>query len=382
MFKEITCKVCETPFIPNNRLNTLCSDKCKKISAFNARWKTTIERSRIKFPDDMDKDEYVECGVCGFRTRDLAEHPKTHGLSQLEYREKYGPIVCVSKCNRIKGDKNPAYQHGGRLSPYSKKFIKYEELPDDYVENHIQELFKTASDTKRENNNIFNTIEYHTSRGRSEEEALEIISTTCKFTLEKCISKYGEIEGKAFWEQRQINWQNTLNARTQDLIDESNRKKDSSSFDWALNKTNGDVELANELYQSRSKIKTSKVNFRSLWSKELTEDGYFYVIQFDDKIKIGITFKTKLHHRYPLHLLNTCNTIMFQKMENINHAFQTEQLLKRKYKNYIKKDDYGEFGWTEVLNDIDLDTLMEDVNGYVENPEHVYTSFDIMFKRN
>ena len=34
---------------------------------------------------------------------------------------------CTKNCSdRITGNKNPAYDHGGRLSPFSDKFVGYE----------------------------------------------------------------------------------------------------------------------------------------------------------------------------------------------------------------------------------------------------------------
>jgi hypothetical protein len=377
--KEKQCTYCNKTFTPYHTSVKLCSDECKKKSAFDARWKTTIERSRISFPDGMDKDEYVECGVCGFRTRDLAEHPKVHGLTQLEYREKYGPIVCVSKCNRIKGDKNPAYQHGGRLSPFSKKFVKYEELTDEEKLSSIGSVIERAKTTMSENDNYNTTIQYYTKQGYSEEESLKLLSERqSTFSLDKCVEKHGMLEGFLIWQERQDKWQNTLNSRPQEEIDDANRRKDSCSLEWALSKTNGDEDKAFELFKSRN-VET-KINYKSLWNRELTDDGYFYVVGFDDKIKIGITSRDSIYKRYTKQLIDTSNVVLFQKMEDINHAFQTEQLLKRKYKHLIRKDDYGEFGWTEVLNDANLETLMEEVRFYIDNPEHVYKTFDITFK--
>ncbi len=48
------------------------------------------------------------------------------------------------------------------------------------------------------------------------------------FSLQKCIDKYGEVEGRKKWQNRQIKWQNTL--QNLNNIDDINKRKDSSSI--------------------------------------------------------------------------------------------------------------------------------------------------------
>ena len=57
-------------------------------------------------------------------------------------------------------------------------------------------------------------VEYWLEKGYTEEEAKKTISELQRtFSLEKCIKKYGEIEGRKRWEKRQRKWQKTLNDR-------------------------------------------------------------------------------------------------------------------------------------------------------------------------
>ena len=54
-------------------------------------------------------------------------------------------------------------------------------------------------------------IEYWLKKGYSEDEAkLKLIERQRTFTLEKCIIKYGELEGTKLYNDRQSNWQQTL----------------------------------------------------------------------------------------------------------------------------------------------------------------------------
>ena len=99
-------------------------------------------------------------------------------------------------------------------------------------------------------------VKYWTHRGFSEEEAKDKISKSqSTFSLEKCIQKYGKVEGKKRWDLRQEKWQKSLQQNPH--IDQINAKKDSSSFDWALQKCDGDVEEAKVLYKKRCTKKDS-----------------------------------------------------------------------------------------------------------------------------
>lgn len=69
----------------------------------------------------------------------------------------------------------------------------------------------------------------------------EKFKQTSKHTLKKYINKYGEKLGKFKW-------------------DEYISKKDSTSFKWALNKSNGDYKLAKKLYNKRIKELSIKFN--------------------------------------------------------------------------------------------------------------------------
>ena len=69
-------------------------------------------------------------------------------------------------------------------------------------------------------------IEYYTSRGLTEEDAKkEISKIQNRFSLEKCVEKYGKEDGEKVFNDRQNKWMNTLNSKTNEEKIEINRKK-------------------------------------------------------------------------------------------------------------------------------------------------------------
>ena len=145
-------------------------------------------------------------------------------MSVEEYRLKHNVEQIMSQkfllqqSERVKGDKNPAYQHGGRLSPFSDKFIG---------ETTKEKAFAKMLKTKAENpQNESTRLDYYISRGYSEEKAREKLKKRqTTFSLEKCIEKYGEKEGYEKWLARQEKWQKTLKSKSEEEIAEINKKK-------------------------------------------------------------------------------------------------------------------------------------------------------------
>lgn len=183
-----------------------------------------IKKSKEKYEGMRENFDYVVCKICGFYAAALSGHLASHNISTNEYRSKYNcETVCENYSNKMSisnsGEKNPGYQHGGRLSPYSKKFL-HEDRYDP------SELAKKASKTCKENSNLTTTLEYYTSRGYTQKEAEEALSERqTTFSLEKCIEKYGEEDGYQKWLERQEKWQITLNSKSDEEKQEINKKK-------------------------------------------------------------------------------------------------------------------------------------------------------------
>lgn len=84
------------------------------------------------------------------------------------------------------------------------------------AENIMNNIHQKTWDKRRKNPDLYkdvNTtqIDYWIKKGFNKNEAKEKITERQKtFTLEKCIEKYGEIEGIKVWNERQRKWKKTL----------------------------------------------------------------------------------------------------------------------------------------------------------------------------
>jgi DNA-dependent RNA polymerase auxiliary subunit epsilon len=222
-----TCKNCNTDISNLHQNKTVCSNECFEEYHF----KKKIEESHKKYPIGTD---YINCKICGLRARSLPDthFKKRHNISVQDYKEKYSAVTISPETseffsNRVKGKNNLAYQHNGKLSAFSTKFKKYENLSEEEIQEKINIVKQNSSDSKQAHPERENThIEYWLSKGFSEEDAKRKLSNRqATFTIENCIERYGEYEGHIIWKDRQDRWQNTLNAKPQEDIDEMNSRK-------------------------------------------------------------------------------------------------------------------------------------------------------------
>lgn len=102
--------------------------------------------------------------------------------------------------------KNPYYRHGSELSPFSTKHKRYQHLSDEQKEGAVSNFASNIKKgTPAENSPLH--IEYYLKQGMNEEEAQSALRERQNtFSLEKCIEKYGEEEGKKRWQERQEKW--------------------------------------------------------------------------------------------------------------------------------------------------------------------------------
>lgn len=84
-------------------------------------------------------------------------------------------------------------------------------------------LNKSRKKFKGENQH---SLEYWLLRGFSEEESKQLLKERqSTFSLKKCIEKYGESEGQKVFNERQLKWQETLNSKSQEELDDINIRK-------------------------------------------------------------------------------------------------------------------------------------------------------------
>jgi hypothetical protein len=89
--------------------------------------------------------DYLVCPECGKRVQEInLSHAKMHGFNSIaELLEKHNMRSgkAQSQHDRIKGENNPAYQHGGKNSPFSEKYIAYENLTEDEKKQKIKNTY-------------------------------------------------------------------------------------------------------------------------------------------------------------------------------------------------------------------------------------------------
>jgi hypothetical protein len=217
--KSKKCKKCGDPVDSPIRQAMHCSKCTFERMSFD-------QKSKVDptFLNDKDLNiDYVKCPICGYLSRSLQSHIiyQHKDISNKDFKLMYpdSPIICENerqiRSDKISGDKNPAFDHGGKFSPYSKKYIYYNE------EQRLSSLAKASE------NRSYNTqLEYYTNKGLSEQEALEALSKRqTTFSLDRCIEQYGEELGYEKWKERQEKWQNTLKSKSDEEIAEINKKK-------------------------------------------------------------------------------------------------------------------------------------------------------------
>lgn len=220
-----TCRQCGKD-ISHMHINAKYCEEC----SFE---RLSLNEKVIKKPELLDRLEenidYVKCKLCGYISRDLKSHIIYQHKSEIsfkDYKEKYGKeaIYCESELKRmseaVKGDKNPGYQHGGKLSPWSynnKKLNKQE----------IDECKQKTIKSIKSSDNITTKFSYWLNLCNGDEKLAKKLykERQSTFNLNKCIEKYGEEEGRKIWQERQNRWQQTLNSKSDEEKKEITRRK-------------------------------------------------------------------------------------------------------------------------------------------------------------
>lgn len=123
------------------------------------------------------------------------------------------------KSTRASGENNPGYNHGGKLSVFSDKFVGDKTKKSEAIDK--------MKHTKSSNDYKENTrIEYYLSKGMTQEEAeIALYERQAVGRLDKFIERYGEDEGRARWKARQEKWIESYNDKSPEEMAEINAKK-------------------------------------------------------------------------------------------------------------------------------------------------------------
>jgi len=214
------CIICDGEFIAKQKNSVCCSGHCRH------------KRRKIEKLKNSTGD--IECKICGARFNDkIVSHINAmHNLSLQEYQTQTGATKdeCFSKkylnipnMGFQKGEKNPAWKHRGRLSPWSKKSHFYSE----------------ESQQKAINNRSYQTkLDYWIGKGYSLEEA-KIKHSARQRTFSKaiCIQKHGEEKGLKIFQERQDKWQSTLSNKPPEEKARINKAKMSSGYSISKGET-------------------------------------------------------------------------------------------------------------------------------------------------
>ncbi|MFW6246690.1 MAG: hypothetical protein ACOC22_00745 [bacterium] len=224
------CKVCNQEFETNDGRVKICSDECRKAEH--------NRKQRVKREENLKGEEgkdYIVCQWCKKRVKRIYgkhikyNHPnKTSDDYKREFpgyplysekdkenfsrssgkhmkKEKYRKMVS----EKVKGKNNPNHhtkrteQERKETSPFSKEFYKKRGMNEEDRHNFINKAMK--------NRDLDTRIEYYLKRGYTKEKASKALSERQRtFSLEKCIQKYGEKEGKRRWEERQRKWKSKV----------------------------------------------------------------------------------------------------------------------------------------------------------------------------
>ena len=314
------CKYCDAS-LENHHFNAqFCSKEHRKLLLQNE----TVENSIRNSTPDM-----VECKICGLRAHNLNSHISSiHKINVVEYKKIHNDAPLQSKkyteaaSERIRGKKNPAWQHGGKYSPYSEKFIKY---TDGSVEYSIEDIYEKIRNAKKDNpQNDTTKIEYYLKQGLSHDEAVEALATRqTTFSKKVCIEKYGKKEGLKRWKERQEKWQGTLTKKSKSEIDIINQKKSTGRMC--------------QLFSSNPEVKNVPAIL-------------YYIRFYDDDFefwKIGITSQT-IKKRFAKYKLKY-EIIFEDNTMNFYDAWKKEQEFLKKYKNKRINVDHKGLKTTEAF---------------------------------
>jgi len=150
----------------------------------------------------QNSEHWVECELCKFRSKELSLHLKSvHGINSSNYK---GEVKSTIIRQNMKGENNPAYNHGGKYSKWSKNFIHgYDE------ESHMK--FNAEHSIRQTNNhkNHFSRAHYSSDEKYSKAQTRD---------LDWFISKYGEEEGLIRYAAKTLKWMKSCQKQTYSKI--------------------------------------------------------------------------------------------------------------------------------------------------------------------
>jgi hypothetical protein len=174
--------------------------------------------------------------------------------------------------------------------------------------------------------------EYWIKKGYSEEESIKKVSEgQSTFSLQKCIEKYGLLDGTNRWKIRQEKWQNTLKNKTENDIIEMNKKKNPFSLSLFENKEEC-VSYFNNKFNM--KLVLTLDNFYRKIENHLIEIPYLKYSGIGYYMKIHVT-------KIQLEILELPLEIIRDKISDLFPDTSLYLMIKGKYQSFRKRIDEG-----------------------------------------
>ena len=216
------------------------------------------------------------------------------------------------KSDPIKGRNNPAWNHCGKLSPWSEKSIVHDT-------SRAKENQRSAL-TKRDNTaGNHRSVRYWIERKNMslKEAKVKIHELNNRGLEDHYIPKYGKMEGKKRWSKRQDGWQETMNSKDDEEKERINRLR-------GLDK-NGDPHTYynNTLCEKRPDL--SNIPAQLYYIELKKEDNIFY--------KIGIT-KHNVGKRIGKRFCGYDVSVKFTHNSTLKEVIDLEQNILERYKEF------------------------------------------------
>jgi len=332
LFTDIkTCQYCSKNHIKHDNW---CSRDCKSKDA-DKKYKKIISETNLRYMSEGG----IICLVCNDYCRhDIRQHiRRDHGLSISDYKINFcGEVMSDHRktniSQRLIGDKNPAYNHGGKFSAMSKNFIKYVDKTEEEIRKIKNDISNKISHSNKNNGNNNTTLTYWINQGFTEKEAKEKLATRqSTFSLEKCIEKYGSESGLEKWLSRQEKWQKTLQSKEQHEIDEINMKKSKGRMSQLFSRNEEIKHIPAILYY----VRFFDIN---------TNETLFWKIGITSKSSVSERFKSCLKYGLDYEIINEERGMTFYEV------YKKEQKLLREYHDYRVMINHNGFKTTEAFN--------------------------------
>lgn len=174
----------------------------------------------------------------------------------------------TEKIERITGKNNPGYNHGGKFSVFSDKFVGKSSKEDS-----LQKMKITKAKNKHNENT---SIEYYLNKGLDYERAKAALTERqTTNSLKRYIKIYGQKEGEKRYAERNAKWQNTLKNKPPEERARINSLKCSKGYSVSKAET--------ELFETLHKV-FGNIQKALAIAYDDSKKYYVYDIALNDKI--------------------------------------------------------------------------------------------------